>query len=99
MQGETVTDFPCEIGHCPAEEPAYSYVMVKELAGSKVPKSVDHDDFRSLASKSNNATQFDTEASSVLGSWYDNLPDDPPTGDDPAKDNLRAWFKNIKDAG
>ena len=96
MQGETVTDFPCEIGFCPGEEPAFTYVIGKEKAGSGSNEAVTHTEFRSLTTKSNNATQFDTEASSVFGSWYDNLPETVP---DPAKDNLRAWFGNIKDAG
>ncbi len=97
--GQDVTDFNGIFDLCPDDTPEFTFGVRKVRTGTSVDatKMFTSAEWNSLTAKSPSESQFDTEASSVAGAWYDDLPDDPE-GDD-AKTNIRRFFRRVKDSG
>jgi hypothetical protein len=94
--GQTVVDFEVLAMIC-ATSSTPTYRITKELADVKTGVGITEQEYRDLlvAADFSSCSGFDSEASSILGSWYDNLPE---TLGNPAKTALCELFQHLQDA-
>ena len=98
--GQDVTDFNGLFDLCPDDIPDFTFGVRKVRTGTSVDatKVLTGSEWDSLTAKSPSESNFDTEASAVMGAWYDDLPEEGAEGDD-AKNNIRRYFRRVKDSG
>lgn len=73
--GVDYVDVDVKIRACANAPTGLLYDIRKEQSGTAVTKSITVGEFDDLVNAASSFSAFDTEASSTLGAWYDNLPE------------------------